>query len=147
MPNQYQPLDRTMATDPTFIGAVQSVSGGTVTVALRADVASGLLFVRGQGYRVGQVGSFVRIPAGYTDLFGLVTKAGAGSPRDEVADIEPYGHLWLVVELAGEGGKSTPFRRGISQYPTIGDPVHLLTESDLARVYGRPQHGRFASVG
>ena len=136
-----------MATDPTFIGVVQSVSGGTVTVTLRADVASGLLFVGGQGYRVGQVGSFVRIPAGYTDLFGLVTKAGAGSPRDEVADLEPYGHLWLVVELAGEGGKSTPFRRGISQYPTIGDPVHLLTESDLARVYGRPQHGRFASVG
>lgn len=136
-----------MPADPTFIGSVQSVSGGTVAVALRADVASGLLFVGGEGYRVGQVGSFVRIPAGYTDLFGLVTKAGAGSPRDEISDDEPYGHLWIVVELAGEGSKGTPFRRGISQYPTIGDPVHLLTDADLARVYGRPQHGRFASVG
>lgn len=136
-----------MPTDPTLIGSVQSVSGGTVTVALRADVASGLLFVGGEGYRVGQVGSFVRIPAGYMDLFGLVTKAGAGSSPDEKRDEEPYGHLWIVVELAGEGSKGTAFRRGISQYPTIGDPVHLLTDADLARVYGRPQHGRFASVG
>ena len=136
-----------MPTDPTFLGIVQSVSGGTVTVTLRADVASGLLFVGGHGYRVGQVGSFVRIPVGYADLFGLVTKAGAGVSPDDTAASEPYGHLWLVVELAGEGGKSVPFRRGISQYPTVGDPVHLLTDADLDRIYGRPQDGRFASVG
>src|SRR3954469_16811651 len=65
--------------DPTALGTVEDVTGTRVSVKLSGDTAYGLLFVRGEGYRVGQVGSFVRIPAGYVDLFGIVAQVGAGA--------------------------------------------------------------------
>ncbi len=65
--------------DPTRLGTVEDVSGPTVRIKLNDDTATGLVFVRGEGYRVGQVGSFIRIPAGYIDLFGVVSQVGAGA--------------------------------------------------------------------
>ncbi len=64
-------------TDPTFLGTIQDVRGATVSVALDADTISGLAFLDGHGYRIGQVGSFIRIPLGYIDLFGVVSQVGA----------------------------------------------------------------------
>ena len=70
-----------MAADPTRLGTVEDVSGPTVRIKLEDDTASGLVFVRGEGYRVGQVGSFIRIPAGYVDLFGVVSQVVLCSSR------------------------------------------------------------------
>jgi DNA helicase HerA-like ATPase len=41
----------------------------------------------------------------------------------------------MTVQLVGEIVE-TSFERGISQYPNVNDEVHLVTEDDLARVYG-----------
>ena len=65
--------------DPTFIGTVQDVHGATVTVELSDDTVTGLSFVHGEGYRIGQVGSFVRIPLGFIDIYGVVSQVGAGA--------------------------------------------------------------------
>jgi hypothetical protein len=71
-----------MRIDPTLIGTVQDVSGTSVSVSLQSASATGLSFVNGESYRIGQVGSFVRIPLGYTSLFGIVSQVGAGAaPR------------------------------------------------------------------
>ena len=48
--------------DPTFLGAVASVSGSSVSVHMAESVASGLSIIEGRAYRIGQVASFVRIP-------------------------------------------------------------------------------------
>jgi len=50
-----------MQRDPTFIGTVQDVLGSTITVELSNDTVTGLSFVHGEGYRIGQVGSFDEI--------------------------------------------------------------------------------------
>ena len=57
-----------MGNDPTRLGTVEDVKGATVSVVLDQETVSGLAFVNGYGYRIGQVGSFVRIPIGYVDL-------------------------------------------------------------------------------
>ena len=57
---------------PTYLGTVQDVQGATVSVELDKDTISGLIFIDGHGYRIGQVGSFIRIPIGFIDLFGIV---------------------------------------------------------------------------
>jgi len=121
----------------TVIGTVQDVSGTTVSVTLGASKHSGLTFVKGQGYRIGQIGSFVKIPVGYTELFGIVSQVGASAvPVSQLGD-HIDGHRWMTVQLIGEGRKSESFQRGISQYPTIDDEVHLVAESDLQAIYGR----------
>ena len=119
--------------DPTFLGKIAVVSGGVLNVHLAQSVASGLSIIKGQTYRVGQVGSFVRVPQGYQDLFGVVSEVGAGAVPERMNAIDDTGR-WMKVELVGEtvGGA---FERGVSQYPNIGDFVHLATEEHLRRIY------------
>ena len=59
-----------MPNNPTYLGTVQDVQGATISVALDKDTVSGLAFIEGHGYRIGQIGSFIRIPIGFIDLFG-----------------------------------------------------------------------------
>lgn len=128
--------------DPTFLGKVSEVSGSSVRVKLADSLSSGLAIISGSTYRVGQVGSFVRIPQGYRDLYGLVTEIGASEPgagRDE----EPDTGKWMRVELAGEA-IGDQFERGLSQHPNISDSVHLVVESDLKRIYGGIGDNQFA---
>jgi hypothetical protein len=136
-----------MPNSPTYLGTVQDVQGATISVALDKDTVSGLAFIDGHGYRIGQIGSFVRIPIGFTDLFGIVSQIGAGAVPESLVKIEPYGYRWLKVQLIGEGQRAGEFKRGISQYPTITDEVHLVTEQDLVRIYGRPDAPKFVRVG
>ncbi len=118
------------AKDPTFLGSVTAVAGPTVTVSLAESLASGMALIEGHMYRVAQVGSFVRIPQGYQDLFGIVSEVGASADARGAS-----GGRWMRVELAGEAlGQS--FERGLSQLPSINDAVHIVTESDLRRIYG-----------
>lgn len=132
---------------PTFLGTIQDVKGPTVSVSLDASTVSGLAFVNGQGYRIGQVGSFVRIPIGFIDLFGVVSQIGANAVPERLSVTDPQGFRWMTVQLVGEGQRHGLFKRGLSQYPTIGDQVHLLTEEDLAKVYGRADAANFVQVG
>lgn len=121
----------------TVIGTVQDVSGTTVSVTLGTNQSSGLTFVKGQGYRIGQIGSFVKIPVGYTELFGIVSQVGASAVPASRAEDGADSQRWMTVQLIGEGHKSEAFQRGISQYPTIDDEVHIVSESDLQAIYGR----------
>lgn len=133
--------------EPTKVGVVQDVKGATVTVELAEDTVAGLSFVDGEGYRVGQVGNFVRIPLGHVDLYGVVTQVGAGAaPATELAT-RPYGNRWLQVQLVGEGRRGRRFERGVSRHPSIDDPVHLVTEADLRTIYGGGEPEDYVSVG
>lgn len=134
-------------TDPTRLGTVEDVSGPSVHIKLEDGTETGLVFVGGEGYRVGQVGSFIRIPAGYSDLYGIVSQVGAGAAPTTGESVQNFGNRWLRVELVGEGGRGKKFERGISQYPTIGDLAHLVTESDLAAIYAPGEKRSYVSIG
>jgi uncharacterized protein len=136
-----------MPNSPTYLGTVQDVQGATISIALDKGTVSGLAFIDGHGYRIGQIGSFARISIGFTDLFGIVSQVGAGAVPEALAKVEPFGYRWMKVQLIGEGRRSGEFKRGISQYPTIGDEAHLVTEQDLIRIYGRPDAPNFVRVG
>jgi uncharacterized protein len=139
---------RADSTDPTRLGTVEDVNGSSISVKLADDTASGLVFVNGEGYRVGQVGGFIRIPAGYVNLFGVVSQVGAGAaPLSPEGAVQALGNRWLRVELVGEGRRRGRFERGISQYPSIGDPVHVVTEKDLKTVYEPGNEESAVAVG
>lgn len=122
-------------TAPTFLGRVGSVAGSTVSVRQAESVASGISIIGGRSYRVAQVGSFVRIPQGYHDLYGVISEVGAQATPETLVDASYRGESWMTVQLVGEIVE-TSFERGISQYPGINDEVHLVTEDDLGRIYG-----------
>ncbi|MHB1587719.1 MAG: ATP-binding protein [Acidiferrobacteraceae bacterium] len=136
-----------MPSDPTLIGTVQDVSGSTVTVELTGDTVTGLSFVNGEAYRIGQVGSFVRIPLGYVDLYGVVSQVGAGAAPLRDGERALFGNRWLRIQLVGEGAIGGRFERGVSQHPTVDDRVHIVTEADLRAIYGPGEPDDFVSVG
>ncbi|TYP84660.1 ATP-binding protein [Blastococcus xanthinilyticus] len=127
--------------NPELVGVVRDVRGDTITAALTAEAVPGLTFSKGHAYQVGQVGAFVRIPIGLVDLFGTVVQVGAAPARnseeddDRVAWAAP-GDAWMRVELIAESARGETVQRGVSRYPAIGDPVHLVTADDLGRLYG-----------
>jgi hypothetical protein len=136
-----------MQSKSTYLGTIQDVNGTTVSVTLSNQSLSGLTYIDGKGYRIGQIGSFVKIPIGYIDLFGIVTQVGASAVPENQLLSQPYGNRWLTIQLIGEGQRNGKFERGISQYPTISDEVHLVSETDLKRIYGQPDKPYFVKVG
>lgn len=133
--------------DPTYIGQVASVTGAVIRVRLREDMPSTLVMIGGESYRVGQIGGFFRVPLGYTNLFAVCTQIGAdaaplgsadgsfGAALEDDMQLRLSGYRWMTIVLFGEalGGE---FERGVGQYPTVGDEVHLVTNDDLKVIYG-----------
>lgn len=130
-----------MKSNPTHVGQVESVSGSSVIVKMSTNYPSNMPIIDGTVYRIGQIGSFLKIPLGYANLYGLITQAGVLAMPEEVLatyrDGVPSadGNRWLRMVLIGEqiGAK---FERGVLQSPTSGDQVHLVTNEDLKIVYG-----------
>ena len=133
--------------DPTYIGQVASVTGAIVRVQLREDMPSTLVMIGGESYRVGQIGGFFRVPLGYANLYAVCTQIGADAApptSDQVmseAALETdsqarlSGFRWMTIVLFGEA-LGIEFERGVGQYPTVGDEVHLVTNDDLKIIYG-----------
>ncbi len=128
-----------MRNDSTFLGLVRRVIGSRVLVELSQDIPSANPIIEGRLYRLGQVGSFVRLPLGFLSVYGVVSMVGASeviSNREVSADfVLPTGQRWMEVELVGESYGRGTFQRGVSMFPTLDDEVHVVTEGDLAVVY------------
>ena len=56
--------------NPAVIGVVRSISGTNVSVQLYKSLNSTISYINGNGYKIGQVGGFVKIPQGYVNLYG-----------------------------------------------------------------------------
>jgi hypothetical protein len=103
---------------------------------------STLVMIGGETYRVGQIGGFFRLPLGYTHLYAVCTQIGADAAPPGGAEESPQialgsasqmrlsGFRWMTIVLFGEG-LGNEFERGVGQYPTVGDEVHLVTNEDL----------------
>jgi len=136
----------------TEIGEIDSINGNSISVKLFDNIKSNMPVIDGVVYRVGQIGSFVRIPLGYANLYAIVTQIGSGAIPDSLKEIyyKDYDSFkntsWINIVLAGEQvGKR--FERGVTQYPTTGDKVHLVTINDLDIIYGGYEDSNSITVG
>jgi len=136
-----------MKNKDTMIGRVRSVTGSTLAVELDEDIRSTLPIIDGILYRIGQIGSFVRIPIGYIDLYGVITQVGSEAIPDKLTEKEKSkGSRWIKATLIGEriGNK---FERGVLQFPIADDVVHLVTKNDIELIYGGVDKSKSISVG
>jgi hypothetical protein len=136
----------------TEIGEVDSINGNIISVKMSDKLKSNIPIIDGIVYKVGQIGSFLKIPLGYTNLYGIVTQVGAAAIPDKLKEIiaQDYAKYknqqWLSIVLIGEQtGKY--FERGITQFPTPGDIVHLVTIKDLEVIYGGYSESNSIIVG
>lgn len=139
--------------DQTFIGKIKNVSGNKISVRLDERIKSMMPIIEGIVYRVGQIGSFIKIPLGYTHVFAIVTQIGADaipeSLRTNYEQIEremQYGTRWLSAVLVGER-VGINFERGVLQIPSSDDDVHLVTKEDLSMIYGSDDGSESIIIG
>lgn len=90
-----------MRNEATYIGSVSRVVGAKVIVTVSSDLPSTSPIVNGRMYRIGQVGTFVRIPVGFVNVYGVVSTVGSiERPEDEQSVLSAL--RTLEVHLVGE---------------------------------------------
>ena len=123
------------------IGEIDSINGNTISIRLFDNIKSHMPIIDGVVYRVGQIGSFLKIPLGYANLYGIVTQIGSAAIPESLKEmyLQDYEHAkntqWLSLVLVGEQ-IGTKFERGVTQFPATGDKVHIVTIKDLDIIYG-----------
>lgn len=135
-----------MQNDVTYLGKIIRVDSNVVEVEVSGNIPSSSPVINGKVYKLGQIGTFVKIVAGNIITFGMV-EAVSNTPLAKDGDILQVnsGSRFLEVRLIGEKIATRKFERGIGLYPTINDEVHLVTEEDLYDLYGRTE--KVASEG
>ena len=131
-----------MKNDVTYLGTVINVNSNVVEVEISKDIPSSAPIINGKMYRLGQIGTLVKISIGNLNLYGIVSSVSNTPGNIEVDSMEPYvGSRFLQVQLIGEQFGSQNFEKGIGTFPTINDEVHIVTEKDLKKIYGSYEEG------
>ena len=131
-----------MKDEITYLGKIINVNSSTVEVEISKDIPSAAPIINGRVYKLGQIGTFVKIPVGNLCLFGIVSSVSNVPSTNETSNYGPdYGSRFLQVQLIGEQMGTGKFDKGIGTYPTINDEVHIVIEDDLKSIYGDFQEG------
>jgi len=131
-----------MKDDITYLGKIINVNSSTVEVEISRDIPSAAPIINGRVYKLGQIGTFVKIPVGSLCLFGIVSSVSNIPSNTEISNYGPdYGSRFLQVQLMGEQIGTGKFDKGVGTYPTINDEVHIVIEDDLKGIYGEFQEG------
>lgn len=83
-----------MSNQETYLGDVQDVSATTVSISLSTESLTGFVYIDGQGYRIGQIGSFIRIPIGFINLFGIISQVDASAVPQSQIENHVLGNRW-----------------------------------------------------
>lgn len=131
-----------MKTEITYLGHIIRVDSGTIEVEVSNDIPSAAPIINGRLYKIGQIGTFIKIPIGNITIYGIVSSvSNTPSKSDETNLKYTFGSRFLTVQLVGEKIGEDDFEKGIGTYPTINDEVHLVIEKDLFDIYGKKDSG------
>ena len=126
-----------MQSDVTYLGRIIKVDSSSVEVEISEDIPSSSPIINGKVYKLGQIGTFVKVVAGTILTFGLVESV-SNTPSNINSDtVVNKGSRYLSVQLIGEKVGNKKFEKGIGLYPTINDEVHIVTDEDLFDLYGK----------
>jgi len=91
------------------------------------------------------VGKFLSIRAGHKSLIGMITEVSATTSGDSLHDYRAVARVALMGEITADDGHQH-FRRGVSDYPAIGDAAWLVSSEQLRLIY-TPMSGRTINLG
>jgi DNA helicase HerA-like ATPase len=131
-----------MTSEITYLGKIIRVDSSTVEVEVSNDIPSAAPIINGRLYKIGQIGTFVKMPIGNICIYGVVSSvSNTPNKADDVQLKYNFGSRFLTVQLVGEKIGEDDFEKGIGTYPTINDEVHLVIEKDLFDIYGKKDAG------
>jgi hypothetical protein len=130
---------RVMSNNITFLGKVTNVNTTNIEVEISNEIPSASPIIKGVQYRIGQIGTLVRIPIGNTNLYGIVDSVNiSGKNLNDNLNVSRRINVNLIGEKVGRNA----FKQGVGFFPTINDDVHLVTSEDLKDIYGEKTIGQ-----
>lgn len=127
-----------MTSEITYLGKIIRVDSGTIEVEVCDDIPSAAPIINGRLYKIGQIGTFVKMPMGNISIYGIVSSvSNTPNKADENQHTYYFGSRFLTIQLVGEKVGDDDFEKGVGTYPTINDEVHLVIEKDLYDIYGK----------
>lgn len=118
------------ARDFVPIGRIVSVTGSQAVIMLDQETDEA-------GGKRAELGAILKIDTPSSALLGLVSALSIpvpsqkeGEPEIRVAELELIGQL-----IKEEDGSIGSFLRGVSGYPSLGDPVDMASAEELRRAY------------
>lgn len=131
-----------MQNDITYLGKVIRVDSNNIEVEISDSIPTSSPVINGRIYKIGQIGTFVKIPMGNLSLYGIVNSV-SNMPAKEFNNttVQNLGSRYLSVNLIGEKIADKNFEKGVGLYPTINDEVHIVIDSDLYDIYGESNDG------
>ncbi|MDH3579011.1 MAG: ATP-binding protein, partial [Hyphomicrobiales bacterium] len=119
--------------ETTPIGRIVSVTGSQAVVLLDRETDE----AAGQANQRAELCTVMKIDTPSSILLGLVSAMSVpvpsqedGQPEVRIAELELLGQL-----MKDENGAIGEFRRGVSTYPSLGDPVFQAGGEELRRAY------------
>ena len=92
------------------------------------------------------VGKFLSIASGRKSLIGMIIEVSATGSSDAAHDYRAVARVALMGEIAADNSGRAFFRRGVSDYPAIGDAATLVSSEHLRLIY-TPSGGRTLNLG
>jgi len=127
-----------MNNEITYLGSIIRVDSSTVEIEISDQIPSSAPIINGRVYKIGQIGTFVKMPVSNISIYGIVSSVSNTPSNSEDNSIKQIiGSRFLTVQLIGEKIGDRDFEKGIGTYPTINDEVHLVIEKDLFEIYGQ----------
>jgi hypothetical protein len=116
------------------IGHVVEVNGERALVELHVDTTVPLA----EDYFPGQPGSHVKIAVRDRSVIGIVSSISMeghhqSSPAQD--GVSPFGRRVADCILIGSMGADGGFIRGVAIYPTVGQPVKMVTPNELKSIF------------
>jgi len=128
-------MDSTLAHDarpvapgpaPGALGRVVAITGAQATIEFAPQAPAG---------EKPTVGKFVGLITGPTVIVAMITEIGEQPATAQ--SFRKIARLDLLGEISTAAGAGNGrFQRGVTEYPSVGDPAILLSDSDLRLVYG-----------
>jgi DNA helicase HerA-like ATPase len=138
MTNASTPLSETPRAARETIGRVVAVGGAQVVVGLTVSASASSTRAT--------VGKFLGIVSGGIVTVGMITDISERPPRDQDPSCRNTAQIDIVGEIKASASGAAYFQRGITEYPTIGEPAVLMSDRELKLIFSG-RSGRPSNVG
>src|SRR5260370_26088384 len=110
-----------MTNEATYLGKVIRVDSGAVEVEVSGDIPSAAPIINGRLYKIGQIGTFVKLPIGNFTIYGIVASVSntPSSLEDSQAKYD-FGSRFLTIQLVGEQIGDDDFEKGVAYHGFVG---------------------------
>ena len=114
-----------------IIGSVIEVNSDKVIIEISSSIKNYSFVHNGLLYRIGQIGSFIKIISGLSIVYGMVESFSTFLQRDD----QYLDKKILTIILIGYRNIVGDFERGSKIAPSINDNVYVIDKEDISVIF------------